>query len=125
MRASAPALPFALSRCAAVPGGIRGRRPNVVVIFTGDLGYGDLACFGHPTIATPNLDRMAADGMRFTEFYTAASVCTPSRAALLTGRLPLRSGMCSDKEQSALSQFSWGIARVGDYPGRLAARSRV
>ena len=78
-----------LARCAtAAP-------PNFVVIFADDLGYGDLACYGHPTIQTPHLDRMAREGMRLTQFYSAAEVCTPSRAALLTGRLPPRSGMCS------------------------------
>ena len=71
--------------------------PNVVVIFCDDLGYGDLACYGHPTIATPNLDRMAAEGLRATQFYVAASVCTPSRAALMTGRLPVRTGMCGNR----------------------------
>ncbi len=71
--------------------------PNIVVIFADDLGYGDLGCFGHPSIRTPNLDRMAAEGMRFTDFYSAAEVCTPSRAALLTGRYPVRSGMCHDR----------------------------
>ena len=69
------------------------RPPNVVIIFCDDLGYGDLGCYGHPSIRTPNLDRMAAEGMRFTDFYTADSVCSPSRAALLTGRLPVRTGM--------------------------------
>lgn len=67
--------------------------PNIVIIFCDDLGYGDLRCYGSPTIATPNLDRMAAEGVRFTDFYVAAEVCTPSRAALLTGRYPIRSGM--------------------------------
>jgi arylsulfatase A-like enzyme len=67
--------------------------PNVVVIFCDDLGYGDLGCYGSPTIATPHLDRMAAEGLRFTDFYSASEVCTPSRAALLTGRYPVRSGM--------------------------------
>ncbi len=71
--------------------------PNIVIILADDLGYGDLGCYGHPTIRTPNLDRMAAEGMRFTEFYSAAEVCTPSRAALLTGRYPIRSGMCHDQ----------------------------
>jgi len=66
------------------------RAPNFVVIFAADLGYGDLGCFGHPTIRTRNLDRMAAEGMKLTQFYSAARVCTPSRAALLTGRLPIR-----------------------------------
>src|SRR2546421_6844363 len=73
------------------------RPPNVVVIFADDLGYGDLSCFGHPTIKTPNLDRMACEGMRLTQFYSAAEVCTPSRAALLTGRLPPRNGMCGNR----------------------------
>lgn len=67
--------------------------PNFIVIFCDDLGYGDLGCYGSPTIRTPNLDRMAAEGIRFTDFYVAAEVCSPSRAALLTGRYPIRSGM--------------------------------
>ena len=71
--------------------------PNFVIIFCDDLGWGDLTCYGHPTIATPNLDRMAAEGTRMTQFYTAASVCTPSRAALLTGRYPARSGLYGDR----------------------------
>lgn len=65
----------------------------MVVIFADDLGYGDLGCYGSPTIRTPHLDRMAAEGMRFTDFYVASEVCSPSRAALLTGRYPIRSGM--------------------------------
>ena len=67
--------------------------PNVVIIFADDLGYGDLGAYGHPTIRTPNLDRMAAEGQRWTSFYSQAPVCSPSRAALLTGRIHLRSGM--------------------------------
>jgi len=67
--------------------------PNIIVIFVDDMGYGDLSCFGHPTIITPHLDKMAEEGMRFTQFYVPASVCTPSRAGLLTGRYPIRTGM--------------------------------
>jgi len=68
-------------------------KPNFIIIFTDDLGYGDLGCFGHPTIKTPRLDQMANEGMKLTQFYVGSSICTPSRAALLTGRLPVRSGM--------------------------------
>ncbi len=70
--------------------------PNVIIIFADDLGYGDLSCYGHPTIRTPYLDQMAAEGMRFTQFYVAANVCTPSRGALLTGRLPIRIGLAGN-----------------------------
>ena len=69
------------------------RSPNFIIIFADDLGYGDLGSYGHPTIRTPNLDKMADEGIRFTQFYTGSSICTPSRAALLTGKLPIRTGM--------------------------------
>lgn len=68
-------------------------RPNVVILLCDDLGYGDLGCFGHPAIRTPNLDRLAADGMRLTDCYSAMPVCSPSRAGLLTGRVPNRAGI--------------------------------
>ncbi|XP_042326594.1 arylsulfatase A [Sceloporus undulatus] len=67
--------------------------PNFVLIFADDLGFGDLASYGHPTSATPNLDKMAASGLRFTDFYSSSPVCSPSRAALLTGRFQTRSGV--------------------------------
>ena len=85
------------------------RKPNFVVIFCDDLGYGDLGCFGNPTIKTPELDRMAAEGMKFTQFYSAAPVCTPSRAALMTGRLPLRNGMCSNKRRVLFPDSKGGL----------------
>lgn len=85
------------------------RGPNLVVIFCDDLGYGDLACYGHPSIATPNLDRMATEGQRWTDFYVAASVCTPSRAGLLTGRLPIRSGMCGSRRRVLFPDSQGGI----------------
>lgn len=67
-------------------------KPNIVVIFCDDLGYGDLTSYGHPTIRTPNLDRMVSEGMKFTNFYSGSPACTASRYSLLTGRYPIRSG---------------------------------
>jgi arylsulfatase A-like enzyme len=87
----------------------KNRFPNIVIIFADDLGYGDLGCFGHPTIRTPNLDRMAAEGRKLTQFYSAAPVCTPSRAALLTGRLPIRNGMSSDKRRVLFPKSAGGL----------------
>ena len=71
--------------------------PNFVVVFCDDLGYGDIGSFGHPIIQTPNIDRMAVAGQKWTQFYVADPVCTPSRAGLLTGRYPIRNGMTSSK----------------------------
>lgn len=66
--------------------------PNFVIIFADDQGYQDAGCYGSPDISTPNLDKMAEDGMQFTDFYVAASVCTPSRGSLLTSKYPARLG---------------------------------
>ncbi|WP_407562185.1 sulfatase-like hydrolase/transferase [Streptomyces sp. 184] len=70
-----------------------GRGPNIVLIVLDDLGYGDLGCYGSSLIDTPNLDRLARQGTRFTQGYSGAPVCSPSRAALLTGRVPPRTGV--------------------------------
>ena len=83
-------------------------RPNVLIILCDDLGYGDLGCYGHPMIRTPNLDKLARQGVLFTQCYAAAPVCSPSRAGLLTGRCPTRSGV-----------YSWIAA---DNPMHLPAR---
>ena len=74
---------------------IAAQAPNIVLIYTDDLGYGDLGCYGHPTIDTPHLDQMAAEGQRWTDFYAPAPVCTASRAGLLTGRYPVKTGTAS------------------------------
>ena len=68
-------------------------QPNIIVILADDLGYGDLSSYGNPDIRTPRLDRMASEGQRWTSFYSGGPVCSPSRAALLTGRLPVRVGV--------------------------------
>lgn len=78
---------FVIVTCAAVT------HPNIVVLLADDLGYGDVGCFGNDTIKTPNIDRLAKSGVKLTQHVAAAAVCTPSRAALLTGRYPVRSGM--------------------------------
>ncbi len=82
-----------VSGCAEGPETLLTNKPNFVVLFADDLGYGDLSSFGNPTLMTPNLDRMAREGVKLTSFYVAAPSCTPSRAALLTGRYPMRSGL--------------------------------
>jgi arylsulfatase A len=70
-------------------------RPNVVLMLADDLGYGDLSCYGSPETQTPNLDKLASQGMRFTDFYAACAVCSPSRGATMTGRFSVRAGIYS------------------------------
>jgi arylsulfatase A len=69
------------------------RRPNIIFIYVDDMGYGDLGCYGARAIKTPNIDRMAAEGLRLTNFYSVSPICTPSRAALMTGRYAARMGV--------------------------------
>lgn len=68
-------------------------KPNIVIFLADDLGWGDLACYGHPRIKTPHLDRFAKEGVRFTQAYSACGVCSPSRSSILTGRTPYRNGV--------------------------------
>ena len=68
-------------------------RPNILLITVDNLGYGDVGCYGNQQVLTPNIDQLAADGVRCTSFYTGAPSCSPSRACLLTGRYPLRNGL--------------------------------
>ena len=68
-------------------------KPNVIFILMDDMGYGDVSCYGATKVDTPNIDRLAAGGLKFTDFHTAASICSPSRAAFLTGAYPQRAGL--------------------------------
>lgn len=72
------------------------RKPNIILIVADDLGWGDLGCYGSPFIKTPHLDALAKEGVRMTDFYASANVCTPSRAGILTGRYPIRTGLAHE-----------------------------
>ena len=98
---------------------IKDNPPNFIIVFADDLGYGDLGIYGHPTISTPNLDKLAIEGQKWTNFYVGAPVCTPSRAALLTGRLPIRSGMCSDKRRVLFPDSEGGLPQSENTIARL------
>ncbi|OHB63786.1 MAG: arylsulfatase [Planctomycetes bacterium RBG_13_62_9] len=93
LTAAAAALPACANAPRASAEAGKGRPPNFVIVFIDDMGYADVGCFGAEGYETPNIDRMAAEGMRFTDFYAASSVCTPSRAALMTGCYPQRVGL--------------------------------
>lgn len=94
---AAAAAPLVTAACGAnsapQPAGPAGRKPNFVILFADDMGYGDWEFGGHPTIRTPNLNRMADEGVRLTQFYSGNPVCSPSRSALLTGRNCIRTGV--------------------------------
>jgi arylsulfatase A len=88
---------MALSGCSMTSGQsvpeISGSKPNILIVLCDDLGYGDLSCYGHPHIKTPNLDKLATEGIKLTDCYAAAPVCSPARAGMLTGRTPYRCGI--------------------------------
>ena len=92
------------------------RPPNVIIILADDLGWGDLGSYGNRAIRTPNLDRMAREGLRMTDFYASANICTPSRAGLFTGRYPIRTGLAHEVIQmtdtNGLPQSEVTIAEV-------------
>lgn len=76
-----------------IPAAASDDRPNIVIVLTDDLGYGDLACYGHPRIASPRIDRFASEGLLFSNCYSAAPNCSPARTGLMTGRTPCRVGI--------------------------------
>lgn len=85
------------------------KKPNIIIFFADDLGYADLGSFGNPYIRTPNLDRMAQEGQRWTDFYVAAPVCSPSRGALMTGQVPVRSGLYGQRIHVLFPNDLYGI----------------
>lgn len=93
-------------------------KPNFIIIFTDDQGYGDLSCFGGEHVYTPNIDKMAVEGARLTSFYVAAPLCTPSRAALMTGCYPRRIGM---EPPSSLTVVAPNLPPGKRFPVCLAA----
>lgn len=88
-------------------------KPNVVIILTDDLGYGDISCYGQEGYKTPNIDKLAENGVRCSAFYVPTPYCAPSRATLLTGRFPLRHGMIRNPTPDA------GINDIGIAPGEI------
>jgi arylsulfatase A len=119
----------ALAACASPPtASASTRKPNVIVILADDLGYGDLGVFGNGVIRTPNIDRMASEGVRLTTFYASANVCTPSRAGLLTGRYPIRTGLARDVIRQTdthglpLSEITIAEALKPDYTTALVGK---
>ena len=92
------------------------RPPNFVLLLADDLGYGELGCYGQKWIKTPNLDQLAAEGMRFTDFYSGNAVCAPSRCCLLTGKHPGRAYIRNNGDPKDLQhlkdQFGW------EFPGQ-------
>jgi arylsulfatase A-like enzyme len=107
------AFPIALSAAEA--------RPNLVVVFIDDMGWGDLSCFGNSRVTTKNLDRLAAEGLRFHQFYVNAPICSPSRAALTTGQYPQRWRITSFLNNRA-SNAERGIAQWLDVKAPTLAR---
>lgn len=91
------------------PSSAKQATPNVILIVADDLGYGDLSCYGHPTISTPNLDTLASEGVRFTQFYVGSSISTPSRGGIMTGRLAPRTGLYGVKRGVLFPNSALGI----------------
>ena len=110
------------------------RQPNVILLLADDLGYADLGCYGHPVIRTPRLDRLAAEGVRFTQFYAAAPVCSPSRAGIMTGRnpnrlgirdwIPLDSGIFLKTEETTFAELLRGAGYRTGFAGKWHLNSR-
>src|ERR1035438_7157867 len=87
------------------------RRPNIVLIVTDDHGVGDVGCYGNPEVKTPNLDRLAASGVRFTQWYSNAPICSASRASIMTGKYSERTGVYG----ALPSEPDWSVPRSEEH----------
>src|ERR671913_456451 len=87
------------------------QRPNIIYIMTDDMGYGDLSCYGQKNYTTPNLDKLASQGMKFVNAYSAAPVCTPTRVAFVTGRYPARTPAGLMEPLTGRKDSIYGISR--------------
>lgn len=96
-----------------------GDRPNIILINADDLGYGDLSCYGSRAIETPNIDKLAQEGVRFTDFHTCDAVCTPSRAGLLTGRYPARMMLDTPLHPGNQPLGKRAVVRLGYLAGKI------
>ena len=115
---------ISMAAACAAPAAAQGRLPNFVIVYTDDQGYQDVGCFGSPDIKTPNLDRMATEGRRFTGFCVAQAVCSASRTALLTGCYPNRVGILGALGPNAkhgISDNEWTLAQVVKQRGYATA----
>ncbi|TWT35443.1 Arylsulfatase precursor [Posidoniimonas corsicana] len=111
MRGHRPAIAgvLAVVAIAAAFGPASGRPPNFVIIFADDLGYGDISCYSPEGVETPYIDSLATDGFRSTDFFIPANVCSPSRAALLTGRYPMRCGYPVARNSAVPKYRNYGL----------------
>jgi len=96
-------------------------KPNVIFILADDLGYGDLSCYGQKKFSTPNIDKLASEGIAFTKFYTGSSVCAPSRASLLTGKHTGHSNVRGNLPDQLLSDTGPTIAKIMKQSGYKTA----
>jgi hypothetical protein len=122
--------PLALLQAGKATARTDGGKPNIVLILADDLGYGSLGCYGNTKVNTPNIDRLAASGMRFTDFHSNGALCSPTRAALMTGRYQQRCVWVADEELSPVfreqrrlnpvQRWAWGISpgEAGRLPHR-------
>src|SRR5437868_10776485 len=106
----------------------RARKPNFIIVLCDDLGFGDVGAFGGRAIKTPAIDQMAREGVRLTNFYSAANLCTPSRAGLLTGRYAIRTGLAreviipADTHGLPLSEITIAKALKPEYASAIVGK---